>query len=486
MRSIRARLTSGVVIIICACFIAVTCSVFFTLGAVYRSDEGTDLCDTAERLSKIAAGVMGKTDLNGLQYSNLLELVYREDIEAYSKSTGYFIITVDKYNRVIFSSSNAEPYLTRKGYPSKYIAQVLEGNKIRATAAMSEYYGMAVITAAEPVVSGEEVIGAVICSLPANYLASLRMSAMCSILLVMIPTLIISILIIMLVSFSITKPITKVSRAAKLIARGDLSQRVDINANNEIGELAANFNEMAAALENADKMKNSFISDVSHELRTPMTTIIGFLQGIQDGVVPKEEQKKYIGICLDESRRLSRLVTRLLDVARLESGENEIDLVVFDINEKIRTTVFKLDERIREKKLTVHAEYENAALNVLADEDGIDRVLTNLIDNAVKFSPENGNIIVSAKPINGKAEIKVSNSGDGIPPEDMQGIWDKFYKSDKSRSKDKTGTGLGLFFVKKIINNHGERITVSCEENQQEHTVYTTFRFELKLAEKES
>ena len=486
MKSIKSRLRAAVVLIVLISVFAEAAVVYYSLGRVYRRQEGANICDTAKRLCNVAAGVMGVTDISGLEYTNILELVYSNDIQAYSESRGYYIMTVDKYNRVIFSSQNAHNIIKHIGVPQEFIKKVLEGESFEATEDLTEYYGKNVITAAYPVKENDEIIGAVLCSLPLNYLSALRKNTMASIVLVMIPLFAISLLVAYAVSGTITSPVSKLSVAAKNIASGDLSQRVDIKYKNEIGELAENFNNMAQALESSDKMKNSFISDVSHELRTPLTIIIGFLQGILDGTITKENHEKYINICLDESRRLSRLVNQLLDVARLEADASKAERSVFDINEKIRKTVLGFEDRAKSKKIRIRAEFEAEKLFVSAESDNIERVLLNLLDNALKFTQEGGNIIISTGIKNGKAEISVSNSGGGISEEDMLHIWDKFYKTDKSRSADKKGAGLGLYIVKTIINNHGERITVSCDENTEEQSVYTTFKFNLKSSEKES
>ncbi len=485
MKGIRARVTTAVILVTCLSFLAVACSVYFTIGSVYREREGNNLCDTAERLTKIAAGVMGKTNINDLEYTNILEMIYEDDIQAYSESTGYYIITVDKYDRVIFSSKNVIEVVKKSGIPQNFINRVLAGESFKGTNDLSDYYGTEVITAAYPVMENGYVIGAVICSLEADYLYDLRSSTMSTMLIVMLPIMLIGIVAAYIISYSITKPIMGISKVSKLIASGDLSQRVNIKSKNELGELARNFNEMAQALESADKMKNSFISDVSHELRTPMTIIIGFLQGIADGTVPVEEHPKYIGICLDESRRLSRLVTQLLDTARMEADVNT-KMTVFELNEKIRKNIFRFKDPVTDKKIKIYGSFQERELFVEAQGDNIDRVLTNLLDNAVKFTPEEGRIIVSTRKVGDKAEIKVENSGEGISEEELAHIWEKFYKTDKSRSQDKKGAGLGLYIVKRIINGHGERITVSCRENPEEQTKYTTFEFKLKLSNKES
>ncbi|MBQ3053480.1 MAG: HAMP domain-containing histidine kinase [Clostridia bacterium] len=484
MKSIRARLTTTVILIMCLCFVATSMGVFFSLGHIYKTSEGAALTDTAQRLSKMASGFMRKTDSNNIYYSNILEIIFRDDIRAYSRSRGYLIITVDKYNRIIYSSENSQNIIAQKGIPQSFLQSILNGNVHKTDKSLSEYYGIKVVTSAYPVYDeSENIIGAVICSLPTGYLTRLRMASMGSIMLVMLPVLALSILVIYITSKTITNPITKISKAAKLIANGDLTQRVNVKSKNEIGELSDNFNMMAQALEHSDKMKNNFISDVSHELRTPMTTIIGFLQGISDGTIAENEQEKYIEICLNESRRLSRLVTQLLDIARMESNDNQIDFSVFDINEKIRQTVFKFKDSIEEKYIHIEVNLENDTEMVHAETDSIERVLNNLFDNAVKFTPEKGIIIISTSKKNKNVEITISNSGNGISDEEISHIWEKFYKTDKSRSMDKKGVGLGLYIVKKILANHGKSIYVLCENKKDK--IFTTFKFNLNSAEKE-
>lgn len=487
MKTLRGKFARAIIIIFCLIFVFISASVYVTIGVIYKNREVEILTNTTERLSIVSAGIMGRTSAEGLLYSEFIEEIYEEDIETYSQNTGYYILTVDRYDRIIFVSSNAKKIVYENGVPHDEIINVLEGNSVNGNYTLSVFYGTKVITVARPVCFENEVIGAVFCSMPTDYLFKLRMGTVFSILVGLFPLLVAVLLFAYYISVKITKPISDVSKAAKLISNGDFSQRVSAFAGeNELNELAENFNEMARALENSDKMKNSFISDVSHELRTPMTSIIGFLQAIKDGVVPADEQGKYIDICLAESRRLSRLVNRLLDITRLETDGKEPEFISFDINDMLRNTVFKFEEQITLKKIIVHADFSETNLNVMADSDGIERVLTNLLDNAVKFTQENGKIYINTVKLGDKVQVTVANSGEGIDSDEINEIWNKFYKGDKSRSSDKTGTGLGLYFVKKILAGHNERITVSCEENSAEQTIYTIFKFKLKLTEKES
>ncbi len=485
MKTVKARITVTVLSILIISYLLISLSIYIAIGSVYRYSESKNLNSAAERISNIGAELMGKISVEKLPYIDMLNILYQDEIDAYSKTAGYYIITADKYNRVIYASENAQSFLTEKGYPTKYIADILNGEEFKSAKTMSDYYDTDVITAGVPVEKDGEIVGAILCSLPAVALSKLRTIAMRTIALTTLTVLFIGLIIAYFLSLKITKPISEVSKAAKMISGGDFSQRVNISAyESEIGELAANFNEMAQALENSDKIKSAFISDVSHELRTPMTTIIGFLQGIADGVISEEEHGKYINICLEESKRLSRLVTKLLEITRLESDEEELNPSRFDFIKKIRFAILKFEKQINDKHIKIYGEYDNTCSVVFADEDGIERVLINLIDNAVKFTDFGGEIIITTKEIAGKLKVSVSNSGQGIDADNINSIWDKFYKGDKSRSSDVKGTGLGLYFAKKILSSHGEKISVTCEKTEK--TTYTTFKFELKLSEKEN
>ena len=224
-------------------------------------------------------------------------------------------------------------------------------------------------------------------------------------------------------------------------------------------------------------MRSSFIANVSHDLRTPMTTIIGFVEGIMDGTIPEEKRQWYLSIVLDESRRLSRIVTDLLDLSKLEQGSFNIEPREFDINELMRLSIIKFEKRITEKNISLTVGFETENMRVDADKDAIQRVITNLFDNAIKFTPEGGFIDVNTGVKDGSAYVSIQNSGLGIEKKDLMHIFDRFYKSDKSRSLDKNGAGLGLYIVKSIIQAHGERVWAESEPGE-----FTRFSFTLAKA----
>ncbi len=264
----------------------------------------------------------------------------------------------------------------------------------------------------------------------------------------------------------ITKPFKQMHRALKSISSGNFKERIKITSKDEIGYLAESINSMSESLDELESMRTSFISDVSHELRTPMTIITGFVEGILDGTIPEDEHKKYLGIVLSETKRLNRLVHDLLESSRLEQGKVNLNKTNVDLNRLVTESVISYEQRLTEKKINVELNLEDGGLMALADRDSIKRVLLNLIDNAIKFTPEGGSIILKTQYEDKKAVTSIENIGAGIPKEDLKHIWERFYKSDKSRSMDKMGVGLGLHIVKKIISNHGGKIYAESEEGK--------------------
>jgi len=220
---------------------------------------------------------------------------------------------------------------------------------------------------------------------------------------------------------------------------------------------------MAFELEHLEEMRRGFIANVSHELRTPMTSIRGFIEGILDGTIPPEKQKDYLEIVRDETLRLNRLVNDLLDLAKMQSGDLKLTFKSFNVNEMVRRSIIKLENQIVEKNLEIHADFETEDMMAYADPDAIERVMMNLLHNAVKFTGENGRINIRIYRQKDKIYVSVQDNGIGIGKEEIDHIWERFYKSDKSRGMDKTGTGLGLAIVKNIINEHKQDIWVESE-----------------------
>jgi signal transduction histidine kinase len=276
--------------------------------------------------------------------------------------------------------------------------------------------------------------------------------------------LVASLIAVYVISERVIAPLREISSAAKRFASGKFDVRVPVRGSDEVAELADTFNHMAESLDNYDNMRNSFMSNVSHDLRSPMTSIAGFIDGILDGVIPPEQHTYYLQVVSSEVKRLSRLVNSLLDLSRIQAGERKFTPIAFDICETARQILISFEQKIDTKHLDVEFECEADRMMANADPDAIHQVLYNLIDNAVKFAKEDGKFAITLKYIKGKKiVVEVFNEGQGISSADINYVFERFYKSDKSRGLNKNGAGLGLFISKTIIDAHGEEIWVNSE-----------------------
>ena len=285
--------------------------------------------------------------------------------------------------------------------------------------------------------------------------------------------LIAAMLTVFFISEKISSPLKTMGIAAKQYAQGKFDVRVPVRGNDEIAELAKAFNNMAQSLANVENTRQSFLANVSHDLRTPMTTISGFIDGILDGAIPEEKQSYYLGIIASEVRRLSRLVSSLLDISKIQAGERKFTKTAFDICEMARQILISFEQRIDEKKLDVSFECSRDNMTVYADRDAIHQVLYNLCDNGVKFAREGGAFRIRIEESDRRVSVSVYNEGDGIPEEELPFVFDRFYKSDRSRGLDKTGVGLGLYIAKTILDAHGQDISVHSVFGQYCEFIFT-------------
>ena len=276
------------------------------------------------------------------------------------------------------------------------------------------------------------------------------------------------------------KPINEMADAAVKFAHGDFSARVTADErDDEIGALAASFNLMAESLQQSEQRRSEFIANVAHELKTPMTTISGFADGILDGTIPYERQGPYLETISSETKRLNRLVRSMLDLSRMQSaGPEVLRSHSFDAAELLAETLLLFEPKINDRHLDVDAQFPEDPMQVCGDKDAINQVMYNLLENAVKFSEPGSQLGVALFKQNGKAYVSVKNHGETIPEEELPFIFDRFHKTDKSRSMDRDGYGLGLYIVKTILGNHGEDIAVTSRDG------VTEFVFSLTLKQK--
>lgn len=272
-----------------------------------------------------------------------------------------------------------------------------------------------------------------------------------------------SLIAVYFISERVTRPIKNMSIAAKRFAAGDFDARVTVTGNDEVAELAVAFNNMAQTLSRNEEMRRTFLGNVSHDMRTPMTTISGFVDGILDGTIPPEQHEHYLGIVSAETKRLSRLVNSLLDITRIESGERKFTMTRFNICEMARRILISMEKRIDDARLNVEFNCDSDDMYVRSDHDAVYQALYNICDNAVKFSREGGRLRIGITQRTKKVRVSVYNEGKGISAEDQPFVFDRFYKSDKSRGLDKSGVGLGLYITKTVIDALGGDVTVQSE-----------------------
>ena len=302
--------------------------------------------------------------------------------------------------------------------------------------------------------------GALIVCYSAGSPNNLAIGTVKTIILASLWVMIASFVVIYFITEKIVAPIKQMTYATRNFAKGKFDVKTPVVGEDEIAELAVAFNSMADALANYEYMRSSFLANVSHDLRTPMTSIAGFIDGILEGAIPPEKQPYYLEIIGQEVKRLSRLVNTLLDISRMESGNRKFEKKPFDVCEMARIILLSFESKIDAKRLDVEFDAEEDRLMVFSDQDAINQVLYNICDNAVKFSKEGGKFQIKIKETFNKVIIKIYNEGEGIPNEDLPYVFDRFYKSDRSRGLDKTGVGLGLYICKTIMDNLEEDISV--------------------------
>jgi len=432
-----------------------------------------------------AATTMISADFAESEYGDFEEYVLSNrtaisrNISAISRyASEIYIIVTNESGKILVYDSQLVDESIHSDFPVSFAKDVIRLGKLETESTFKGVFDRKHYTIAIPIMSGEKAVGIVFtCSLTSttdafvnNTLKMMLMACMW----VMCAAIIASYFI----SERTTRPLKNMSRAAKEFERGRYDVRVEVKGSDEIAELAIAFNNMASAIETNEEMRSIFLANVAHDLRTPMTTIGGFVDSILNGAIPPDKYDHYLGIIKNEVVRLSRLVNMLLDITKIQSGERKFTMEPFDICELARRIIISFEQRIDDKKLDVEFLCDDERMVAVADYDAIYQILYNICDNAVKFSKEEGKYKLSIVYDDDRIKVSVYNEGQGIPESDLPYVFERFYKSDKSRGLDKSGVGLGLFISKTIIDAHGEKISVRSEEG-----VFCEFSFTLKIGQ---
>lgn len=328
-------------------------------------------------------------------------------------------------------------------------------------------------TAAVPVtVNDQAVLGYVFASSPADALARTVKDNFRIYLLAVLGALLFSFGVVWVITDRFVRPLRQMAAATRRFAQGDFSARVSVRGKDEVAQLGDALNNMAVSLSSVEMMRRSFIANVSHELRTPMTSIAGFLDGMLDGTIPREKQAYYMKIVSDEVKRLSRLVQSMLNLSRIDSGELKLNAARLNLTDVVCSVLVASEQRIEKKHLRITGIDDCDRMEIMGDYDLMNQVLYNLLDNAIKFTDEGGCIDIRLQRMEDRAYVTIRNTGAGIPATEMPRIFERFYKSDRSRGLDKNGVGLGLYIVQTVVTLHGGEISVRSVEGE-----FTEFSF---------
>lgn len=383
--------------------------------------------------------------------------------------------------------ANRVEYIDRSWNTSESIATeavltqlefIQSGSEIAVTNLFPTELGERIMTIGVPwTYMNGRVVGAVLLHIPVEQLRVSFWSVLPQAAIPAAVSIILGILLAFLVARSQTLPIREIDSAVREFSTGDLSRRVELNCGGELEQLGDSINRMAQELSELEDSRRSFVANVSHELRSPMTSMKGYVQAMLDGTIAEPDRPKYLQIVLDETNRLTELVRDLLDLSRLESGKFPMEIAPFDANEMMRRMLVRFEQRITEKKIDVEIEFAEDPCFALGDVSRINQVVSNLIDNAVKFmSGDAGVLSIRTARVDGRIRFSVQDNGPGIPEKDLPHVMERFYKADKAHTAG-MGTGLGLSICRTILQQHGTKMEIRSVPGE------TVFDFTLPAAE---
>ena len=438
------------------------------------------LISEAEEIAYLAGNLAGDSLMETIQDRDSATRSYLNRMaEKVNREFGAYIAVMDRAHSVmtnIRAVYNEDPVFIdslNNDEISAEFERILAGETIRLR---SENGGNPTFTVGVPYMKDGTVTGAVFIRTKAQQIESGLAEILGRIGLLAAGVMVLSGIAVFVFVRRRLKPLKQLETAAATIAEGDFSVQVDEKkGDRELRELSGAFNTMTRKLQGVEAGRREFVANVSHELRSPITSIKGFAEGMADGVIPEEEQPKYLRLVADESKRLSSLIDDLLALSRLEREDAKLEMTAFDINEMLRRAVIRRMNDLEDKKIDISCEFETDACPVRADSDRIEQVVINLLDNAIKFTPEGGKIVLESKVTDGIAEITVRDSGNGVAPEDRDKIFDRFFTADRAHTAGK-GTGLGLSICKAIMDMHGQSIRLLDTEEG------AAFRFTLETS----
>lgn len=453
-KSIFRRYLSITMMIVILSFAMLGSVMMIFFSRYWRSEKKELLTQNAASISGIAAGFLQRQD-------SMPGGVMQGFLESFSSSIDADIYITDLEGTILLGQYSGSGLKEAAAVPIEAV-QAAAGGRYEGAGDFGLYDGRYFIIGV-PLTAGENgaCVGAVFAATSVQSVREYQWELFKIFLVASAAALLVTFCLVGVFAYRQVKPLRQLSAAARSFGAGDFSVRVPVTSADELGQLAASFNNMANSLSISEGTRRSFIANVSHELKTPMTTIAGFIDGILDGTIPETEREKYLGIVSLEVKRLSRLVRSMLDLSRIDNGEMKLNPVKFDITDTIVTTLLTFEQSIDERNIEIRGLEDAVPQTVYGDPDLLHQVVYNLVENAVKFTNPGGYIRVQVTDGIDRTTVAIENSGQGIPPEELPRIFERFYKTDKSRSRDKNGMGLGLYIVKMILKLHGGDISVT-------------------------
>lgn len=446
----------------------------------------------SERQETLARNAQNICEMTGSLISQGMSLrseYFQLYVASVARATDAYVILAENDGEIIFCAGSEQDFadLTGEAIPRSVTTAVTDSGRYDELTSMNSLLPDKHYVSARPITvrmaqlqSGSMVLaptqaGLVIVAASATSLTEMWRAFATIFLFAAVVVFFIAFLASSATSLRQIRPLKEMAEAAKKFGHGEFDTRVSVGfREDEIGELADAFNNMADSLAQAEAERSEFIANVSHELKTPMTTIAGFADGILDGTIPPAKQREALETVSAETRRLSRLVRRMLDLSRLQAAENVTTQEQFDVSEMLLRVLVSLEVKINEKGLDVETNLPEGPVGVWGEPDAITQICYNLLDNAIKFSAPGTMLVLGIAVKAGKAYVSVRNTGETIPPEELKHIFERFHKTDRSRSVDREGVGLGLYIVKTILDGHKENISVTSEEGITEFTFTLT------------
>ena len=466
MKSIFFKNFAIMALLVILSFIILGTAIVFLGRSFALNEKRVSIATNAEEMSKTASAFC--------ETGSLTDWYLRLIISSLSRSTGNHIFITDTTGFVVSSSDMdvVSPYVGKQ-VSGIVMTELYKTGRYQRMTTLNNFYGgnpYYVVALPISINMGTNLIGYVFVGSDCSEIVHAWGTASSLFLVAALSIMLLALVFSFYASKRQAKPLNEMAAAARRFAHGDFSARVaDEGRLDEIGALTESFNTMAESLQKSDQLRSEFIANLSHELKTPMTTISGFADGILDGTIPEEEQDKYLQTISSETKRLSRLVRQMLEMSRIQTVDTPALLSrSFDLSEVIMRTLLSFETKITQRKLDVDAQLPEESIVVRGDEDSITQVVYNLLDNAVKFSTSGSTLSISLWKQSGKAYVSVKNHGEDISPQELPFIFDRFHKTDKSRSLDRDGVGLGLSIVKTILNNHNEDVSVSSKDGVTE------------------